>query len=725
MGNVDVEPGVTLTVQAGTVVQFNNGTSLTVDGTLLAQGTVSHTIFFTSVNDNSTTGGGNTATPGNWGNITFESDSSGSILTDTEVAYGGSFGGPMVEDIGGSLTLSSSAINDSDGAGVRLQQSTAVLTADTFAQNRGAAVSMDLDSIPAITGEAASSFTANSVNGLLVDGGSLAESLSWNNPDIVYALGGNLAVPKGMTLSIGAGQIIKSGGPSLSVDGTLDAQGTTALPVIFTSIKDDSSGGDTNDDGTSTSPGPGNWGSVQLNADSTNNALNNVEILYAGFVGGPALYDDGAPLVFSGGAVSDSDGPGIRLVQSTAALTAITFANNVGAAVSMDLDSNPTISGESTSIITGNGNNGLVLDQGNLAENLTWNNPSIVYTLSAGIDVPNGMTLSIGPGQIIKSGRPSLTVDGTLDAQGTAAAPVIFTSINDDSSGGDTNNNSSTVGKPGDWVGLQLNSDSSNNVMNEVKLLYGGAFSNQALYVDGGPLSLSNSVVSDSSSDAVRFTQSNSTLSAVTFNGNAGPAVETDLASNLTITGETAASLTGNGYNGVYVDGGSFSHSVTWDNPSIVYVLGSDANVPKGITLSIGAGQIIKSGGNTLSSGGPALTVDGTLTAQGTAAAPVIFTSINDDGSGGDTNDNGNSTSPASGDWTGLELNSDSENNVFNDVELLYAGRFGNPAIYANGGPLSLSSSVVSDSKADGVQFEQSTSTLSLRYIQRRRRSGG
>lgn len=57
VGNVDVEPGVTLTVQPGTVVQFNGGTSLTVDGSLLAQGTTSQRIVFTSFKDNSATGG--------------------------------------------------------------------------------------------------------------------------------------------------------------------------------------------------------------------------------------------------------------------------------------------------------------------------------------------------------------------------------------------------------------------------------------------------------------------------------------------------------------------------------------------------------------------------------------------------------------------------------------------------------------------------------------------
>ena len=105
VGNVDVEPGVTLTVQPGTLVQFNNATSLTVDGTLLAAGTSSKTINFTSVNDNSATGGGNTASPGNWGSITFDSDSAGNVLTDTAIAYGGAGHTAMIHDSGGPLAL--------------------------------------------------------------------------------------------------------------------------------------------------------------------------------------------------------------------------------------------------------------------------------------------------------------------------------------------------------------------------------------------------------------------------------------------------------------------------------------------------------------------------------------------------------------------------------------------------------------------------------------------
>jgi PKD repeat protein len=93
-GNVLVDSGVTLTIQPGVIVKFNNGLSLVIEGELIAQGTVSDSIVFTSNTLDSA---------GAWGYIYFDPTSvpasyqgnlsgayvSGSILEYCVVKYAG------------------------------------------------------------------------------------------------------------------------------------------------------------------------------------------------------------------------------------------------------------------------------------------------------------------------------------------------------------------------------------------------------------------------------------------------------------------------------------------------------------------------------------------------------------------------------------------------------------------------------------------------------------
>jgi hypothetical protein len=440
---------------------------------------------------------------------------------------------------------------------------------------------------------------------------------------------------------------------------------------------------------------------------SAANVLNDVQVRYAGgFGAAAAVYDKGGPLLLSNSVVSNSNTTGIRLEQSTAMLTAVTFTNNNGAAVSTDLASNPMITGETATSFTNNSTNGLVLDGGPLVASSIWNNPDIVYSLGASVTVPLGVTLTVGAGQVIKAfGGVNLTVDGTLTAQGTATAPVVFTSLRDDGNGGDTNNDgaNSAPGR-GDWQGLQLNADSTNNVLDHVQVLFAGGFGGTAgIYDKGGPLTLTNSVVSNTNTNGVRLEQSTATLTTVTFTNNNGAAVSMDLASNPTITGETATNIANNANNGLIMDGGSLLKSLTWNNPDIVYTLGASVTVPTGMTLTISAGQVIKA------FGGVGLTVDGTLTAQGTAAAPVVFTSVRDDTSAGDTNNDGANSAPGRGDWVGLIFNADSTNNVLDRVQVQYAAGFGGVAgIADHGGSLNVTNSALNNNNGPPISADGS-----------------
>ncbi|HUD45409.1 MAG TPA: hypothetical protein VMR33_01200, partial [Candidatus Baltobacteraceae bacterium] len=102
-------------------------------------------------------------------------------------------------------------------------------------------------------------------NSLVWHGGTLSGNQTWGT-NSVNAVDQNVIIPSGVTLTLEPGAIVKfAEGTGIIIEpgGVLDASGaTTNEPIILTSIKDDSAGGDSNEDGDNSVPQAGDWTGV-------------------------------------------------------------------------------------------------------------------------------------------------------------------------------------------------------------------------------------------------------------------------------------------------------------------------------------------------------------------------------------------------------------------------------------------------------------------------------
>lgn len=95
--------------------------------------------------------------------------------------------------------------------------------------------------------------------------GTLSTNTTWTKADSPYIVTGTLTIPFGIALTILPGTVVKLDHAWVDIFGTLKSGTATASErVYFTSINDDSVGGDTNNNGTSTSPSATDWKTLSL-----------------------------------------------------------------------------------------------------------------------------------------------------------------------------------------------------------------------------------------------------------------------------------------------------------------------------------------------------------------------------------------------------------------------------------------------------------------------------
>jgi len=482
LGDLNINSGTDVIIDPGIVIK-SGGPGIYVNGGLRAKGTIAGgEIVFTSLMDDNfgnpfdTNGDGNATSPspGNWSTIRFQgtSDDVFSLLDSCLIKFGGgsSWGGVTYTDAGS--TISNSTISDSYNYGIRCEGSATPNAVNVTFQNcRLDPIAMSLVSNPTFTNI---TFAANGSKGIRILEGTLSSNATLNQRNvaginnIAYIID-NLTIASNAILTIEPGVVIKFTNyyNGINVHGAIVADGTATNKVVFTSIKDDSNGGDTNNDGNGTAPGKGDWSTIDFNASNLDslNSFKDCVFRYGGSGYNSYNYTYGLIRVFNSTVnvdsctIEQSATSGFGIFGSAHPVISNSQIDNISSTpIAMSMFSNPAFT-NITSLNVG------LMALGIIPENYSVNAAipirnfagynNITYYLFGTCSINSGTAIAFPAGLVFKGG--SIIVNGAIIVQGTPSQKVVFTDLSDDSFGnpGDTNQNG-TATSPGKQGGSRI-----------------------------------------------------------------------------------------------------------------------------------------------------------------------------------------------------------------------------------------------------------------------------
>jgi len=355
-----------------------------------------------------------------------------------------------------------------------------------------------------------------------------------------------------------------------------------------------------------------------------------------------------------------------------------------------------------------------------ITENMTLNILGSPYTGSSTLET--GSIVKVQPGVVLKVG--ALTVKGTLDVEGTASEPVVFTGPKEESLG--------------EWGPIKFEPGSGSSVVEHAEVKYGGGASGiGAIYINGSSPTIKNStfshsfgyainapsggspeiannhVLSTGNARGISYSATGTQTGEVNIHGNeieagsfgitvnytsSGTVFGKTLGANtiigtaekpLTYTGSdipgdiTGNTLSANKENMISISG-TVAHSETWNNGGGPVKV-ENVVVSSGATLAIAAGVLIFN---------PNITIKGTLKALGTLSEPVILTGAKQE---------------SAGEWKRIIFEPGSGESILDHTEISYGGSpTSSGMIEAKGSHPTISNSTIRKAQFYGIKVTES-----------------
>ncbi len=657
-GSLVIEPGVVIKSR-------NSNTNLVAVGTLTGIGTAGEPIILTALSDDNfgnpaDTQNNGTTNPSysSWGRISLNSTAE-SKLENWKIHYSGTSSSYWAVYVTKNNIVNNCEIRYSSN-GIRFTEN-AVVTNNDFINITNYPVSYIVSNgTPDLQGNTISNvgFSGIHIDAFANDSPTLKKIPFAGNSNPPFIINNSLQIAVGNTVTIVPGIIIKNiyyGG--LDVRGTLKATGTPSERIVFTSIHDDSKGGDTNNNGTATIPNNYDWnGIVFNNTTSIENSLKFCDVTYGGsntttvtFYNSFAELDN-ITIKFSG-----NNGLGV-FETSNPKVSNTLFSNIAQAPVYMDLFSGPEfLSGNQMSNI---GIHALKLRGGTVDGTIPARNFAGINNIAyLAEETYNSYTELTIPAGIVFKGRSRWNIRGKLNILGTTEAPVVFTSNNDDAYGNpaDTEGNGNTT--PTNRGGYFVFYDSSDDTSVIDNTIFRYSYTNPVALTNASP-TIQNS----------KF--QNVIYSAILVQGTSQPKINNNTFDNVlfpfetslaTFPGQTTGNvLTGTTARAIRVNNETLNLDATISKRDF----GGITNIPyvfqyytvgTGAKLTINPGVILK----FMRYG--YINVQNGLLAIGGAEKEnqIIFTADSDDFYGGDTYNDGMSQTSKSW-WDGIRFYNES-----------------------------------------------------------------